>query len=100
MKEVAGIKSDPFSNLHDFIRLFENSLRPQKKEKTMTDKKHFVVAGRNDCLASYETQDEAILAAKRRVGDKDCCSGYDTYTVYQAVALVTAPVPEAIVTTL
>lgn len=59
--------------------------------------KHFVVANRNDCLSEFDTKDEAVLSAKRRVGNKECCSGYDTFTVYQAVAVVSAPVPEAVV---
>lgn len=66
----------------------------------MTSKKHFVIAGPRDCLCEFDTQEEAIIQAKRNVGNRDYDCGHGSFTVYQAVATVTAPVPEAIVTTL
>lgn len=63
----------------------------------MTEK-HYIVTGTSD-HSQYDTVDKATDQAKRYVGDKRRSSGYDTYNIYQLVAVVTSPVPEAIVTT-
>lgn len=59
--------------------------------------KHYTITGKGD-NTQYETLEAATDQAKRYVGDRRRNSGYDTYNVYQLVAVVTSPVPEAIVT--
>lgn len=53
---------------------------------------HFIVED-IDNTNRFDTKAEALDAAKRR----SACSHRDTYVVYQALTVVSAPVPEAIV---
>lgn len=69
----------------------------QEKETTMTENvKHWHLAGKGD-VTTYATLAAATDQAKRYVAGHTARSG-GVYNVYELVATVTAPVPEAIVT--
>lgn len=104
LDQVVGTSFILDNLLRFYAELSNEKQQPQgcgKKETTMTSKKHFVIGSSRDCLCEFDTQEEAVIQAKRNVGNRDYDCGHgSTFTVYQAVAVVAAPVPEAIVTTL
>lgn len=61
--------------------------------------KHFIVSSPRD-FTKYKTEEEAFEKAKRGIGMKVGLGGLptDEYFVYQLIASVKAPVPEAVVT--
>lgn len=80
--------------LDNLLACARRIIQQEQKETTMTSKvePHFIVED-IDNTSRYDTKAEALDAAKRRVA----CSHRDTYVVYQALTVVNAPVPDAIV---
>lgn len=72
-------------------------IQQEQKEKKMTTNTVRYLITSKDNMTTYASKDEAVTAAKRYVGDRRRSSG-DEFEVYQLVATVTSPVPEAIVT--
>lgn len=72
----------------------------KQKETTMTDVKteSYVILGEGS-TNEYVTYEKAVDQAKRFVGDGRR-NGLQAMKIFKAVAVVTSPVPEAIVTTL
>ena len=83
-------------SLYDYYRpfdlvIYDDVIPNEKEEETMATAKHWTAYG-----SKYDTYDKAEAAAKRVVATQS--SG--AVTVYEAIAVVEAPVPQAEVTKL